>query len=143
MTLVVVDAQEMSQALWASMKANTLEAAKRDLAKREGIDEPNIRYGIGWWDRASNRRYGRCSGRVAEWGDQKGIDAVVWTNLKPGFRTERGIVPTYIEVLAHFRSLNSEEFSLAEEYVRRAPAQVSTPYRKALEGDLGWHFIRS
>jgi len=41
-------------------------------------------------------------------------------------------------MLAHIESLSHEKRRAAEEYVRRAPAQVDTDYRRHLERDLGW-----
>ncbi|MFH1555499.1 MAG: hypothetical protein ABII76_11615 [Pseudomonadota bacterium] len=140
-TLVVVDGPEMVQSLWAPMAASTLEAAKGELAKREGITDENIVYSIGWWDRASGQHHGRSSAIVAAWAAERNLDAVVWTNLKPGFRASRGTLPTYEQVLAHLRGLENEEKDLAEEYVRKAPAQVATPYREGLVRDLGWSLL--
>lgn len=51
---------------------------------------------------------------------------------------KRDEFPSYEQVLAHIKSLNYEKRRAAEEYVRRAPAQIDTDYRRHLERDLGW-----
>jgi hypothetical protein len=45
-------------------------------------------------------------------------------------------MPTQEEVLAHIKRLEGEQMRLALEYVWRAPAQVRTRYRQAIEQAL-------
>ena len=66
------------------------------------------------------------------------LDAVVWTALKPKFQEEIGQIPTADEVIAFLKHLPPETKKVAEEYVRRAPAQVNTEYRRRIENELGW-----
>ncbi|UCI32148.1 hypothetical protein [Mesorhizobium sp. B4-1-4] len=48
-------------------------------------------------------------------------------------------MPDYDVVLQHFKMLiNQGEQAEAEEYVRKAPLQIKTGYRKRLQQDLGW-----
>ena len=137
-TLVIANVNYRVRTLWALMSVDTLDRAKSTLAEREGISESNIRYSIGYWDSESNSSHGECAEEIGAWAKQLALDAVVWTNLKVGFKDKRDALPQYDQVLKHLRSLSHEERGVAEEYVRKAPAQIDTEYRRYLERDLGW-----
>jgi len=62
----------------------------------------------------------------------------VWTNLPPKFNRADERIPTAKEVLAYLGKLRDEERENAKEYVRRAPRQIDTEYRRAFEKELGW-----
>ena len=137
-TLVLANVDQRVRTLWALMSVDTLDLAKSALAAREGISEKNIRYSVGYWDFESNSSHGECAAEISGWAEQLGLDAVVWTNLKVGFKDSRDKLPQYQEVLEHLRSLSHEERIVAEEYVRNAPTQIDTEYRRNLERDFGW-----
>jgi len=69
---------------------------------------------------------------------ERGFDAVIWTALTPGFQGKRGAPPKLEEALAHLRGLEGESRKNAEEYIRRAPAQIKTLYRAAIEDEFKW-----
>ena len=48
------------------------------------------------------------------------------------------MTPTSAQVIAYLRSLDGQQKTKAEEYVRKAPQQIKTAYRKAIELELGW-----
>lgn len=137
-TLVVADVQHTVRTLWALMSVTTLEEAKSALADREDIKDGNIKYSIGYWEKASNTSHGQGAVEIADWANAKDLDAVVWTNLKYGFKISPDVMPKYAEILKHIRGLSQEERQLAEEYVCRAPLQIDTEYRRNLQRDLGW-----
>lgn len=141
-TLALADIKNRVRTLWALMSIDTLDQAKRVLADREGINDKNIRYSIGYWDSESNSSHGKYAAEIGDWARPLGLDAVVWTNLEVGFKESRGTLPQYEQVLEHLRSLSHEERGVAEEYVRKAPAQIDTEYRRNLERDLGWAPIK-
>jgi len=62
----------------------------------------------------------------------------VWTNLPPKFGGIDGRIPTESEVVAYLQALEGEARAAAEKYVRRAPRQIATAYRRAIERALGW-----
>jgi hypothetical protein len=47
-------------------------------------------------------------------------------------------VPSLAEVLVHLDGLRGAERDRAEEYIRKAPRQVATAYRAAIENTFGW-----
>jgi hypothetical protein len=143
MTLVLVDDFKKSPSLWALLEAESIEIAKACLAEREGLREINTKYSIGYWVSNSGESYGKCSEEISSWASGKGLDGVVWTNLKYGFRSKRDEVPTISEVIKHLNGLQSPQRKVAEEYVRKAPAQVRTEFRSTLENEFGWEPINS
>ncbi len=135
-TLVLTDSSNNLISLWTLMNVRNITEAKNALAKREGISENNIKYSIGFWDSASNSSHGHSSNIIEAWAKNKSLDGVVWTNLKYGFKSSRGVMPKYRNILSHFNSLPNEKFKVAEEYIRKTPIQINTEYRSRLEVDL-------
>jgi hypothetical protein len=119
------------------MSVDELELAKSQLAEREGIKDENIPRYVGWWSPNSNSG-GRFIAGIREWATQRALDAVVWTALPPKFEQTEGRVPKAEEVIGFLRRLPHEKRRHAEEYVRRAPLQIDTEYRRVIESELGW-----
>jgi hypothetical protein len=79
---------------------------------------------------------------IDQWATERGIEGVVWTNLKPGLKLgrDRGDyrVPSQEDVIRYLSELEVSERDAAEEYVRLAPRQIMTPYRKAIADKFNW-----
>lgn len=136
MTLVICDESAPVTTFWATLDVASLATAKEALAAREGIGSANITGSIGFWSAASQSP-GRTASLVAAWGHGRDIAGAVWTALKPRFGgTTR--MPSVAEVVRHLSGLEGAEKEAAEEYVRRAPVQIRTAYRAAIEEALGW-----
>lgn len=135
-TLVIADVPRDVQVLWALLGSADLDSAKRALACREGMTGALNRR-IGWWMAGEEGSRGESS-RIGEWASTKRLDGVVWTALKPGFVGHRGVVPSEADVLQHLRDLSPARQDAAGEYIRNAPAQIVTPYRKRIEEEFGW-----
>jgi hypothetical protein len=78
---------------------------------------------------------------VDAWACQAGLDGVVWTALKPRFNKKDGCMPTIDQVLGYLRGLSHNDhatWNLAQEYVRKAPRQIDTDYRRRMECEFGW-----
>lgn len=136
MTLVICDESTPVTAFWATLDVANLAAAKEALAAREGIGSGNIAGSVGWWSAGSQSR-GNTADLVAAWAHGRDISGAVWTALKPRFGgTTR--VPSVAEVVQHLSGLEGAEKEAAKEYVRRAPVQIRTAYRAAIEEALGW-----
>jgi hypothetical protein len=67
-----------------------------------------------------------------------GLDAAVWTNLPPKFGGNESLVPSAKQVVEHLDGLAAEKRRNAEAYIRRAPKQIDTDYRRLIESKLGW-----
>ena len=118
--------------LWAWLSVNSLSQACDALCKREAIPQSRCD-GIG-----SLLIAGRSTGVLSTWAAEKGIDALIWTGLPPRSASLEGRVPTVDEAIAYLDSLSGETRTHAQDYFRRVPAQISTPYRRAISDVLGW-----
>jgi hypothetical protein len=135
-TLVLVPGLPVVRSLWAIMSLDDLEAAKKDLAAREGIRDENIRYSIGVWDTKTSPQ-NEIETEINRWAGTMGLDAVVWTSLKPRFANQER-TPSADEVVDYLRKLSHEEQANATEYIRKAPRQIDTDYRHRIEQEFGW-----
>lgn len=135
-TLVIAEVPNDVQALWAVLASADLEAAIRALAHREDMQGTLIQR-IGFWTAEAGSAHEETT-VIGRWATGVGLDGVVWTALKPGFRGDRGLVPSEAEVLRYLRELPDGRRKAAELYVRNAPLQIVTPYRKRIEEEFGW-----
>jgi hypothetical protein len=119
------------------MSLTDLDAAKKDLAAREGIEENKIARSIGVVTGQSNPQ-NEAETEVKRWLSVIGVEAAIWTNLQPKIGTEYR-KPTIEEVVKHLREkLSPEQRANAEEYVRKTPCQIDTDYRRRIEFEFGW-----
>lgn len=139
-TLVLANVDYQVRSMWALLSSENLDGAKKALAAREGISEENIKFSIGFWDGKSGESYGLRTKEIGAWAEHLNIDAVVWTNLKCGFKGKgnRGTMPSCADILEHLQSLPSESTKVAKEYICKAPIQIDTEYRKQIQENLGW-----
>lgn len=131
-TLVLVPTAAPSPVLWAPAAIEDLNIAVASLAHRE---QCNSKY-VGQWTVG-----GEDPSLIVELGDwcrSHGIQHVVWTALPPKWNGVSGQVPEIDEVIRHLRQLPNETRALAEEYIRRAPMQIDTAYRRRIEAEMGW-----
>jgi len=120
------------------MDAADLGTAKRDLAAREGVEDSHIDRSIGYWEAATQKSHGAAAREIAEWALTKRLDAVVWTSLETGLKDKRGMLPSIEEILDHLRRLPHAQGQLAEEYIRKAPPQIDTEYRRRIAKEFSW-----
>lgn len=140
-TLVICDVPYRVRSLWTLLEANDLETAKNDLAKREGIED--TKKSIGYWDANSGKSHGDHADEIAAWAQPKGLDAVVWTNLEAGLEKKRRTLPSEDDIVDYLRNkLSYAEGKLAEEYIRRAPPQIDTKYRRRIEKEFKWYHVK-
>ncbi len=135
-TLVLHSSAEPVRSLWALMVVGMLEEAKKGLAAREGIKDENITKHIGCWSRGGADD--ACIPELGPWAAARGVEHVVWTALPPKFKGENDKCPSREDVVGHLSDLTGPERVNAEKYIRRAPAQIDTAYRRYIEARLGW-----
>jgi len=114
------------------MDSDSLEDAKERLRQREGTTMKNI----GNWLRKQGPP--KEIPNLGKWAVGRNIDSVIWTALPPKFNRQEGRQPSMEEVLMHLRALSGTALDKAEEYIRRAPRQIDTAYRRRIEADLQW-----
>ena len=137
-TLVLHESAGAVRSLWAAMTVEDVDAAARALAAREGVLDRNVEKHIGRWRRGDANPESVIE--LAPWAESRGVGAVIWCALPPKFKCEEDRVPSSSEVVAHLSQLVGPKRDVAEEYVRRTPAQIDTKYRREIEASLGWSF---
>jgi hypothetical protein len=140
LTLVVTPGALPVTIFWSHLLVPSLDDGIEALAEREGIPSASISNSIGVWSAVRCSRHAQTA-TVGEWARVRGLTAVVWTALMPGREGSRGTPLTCQQALDHLRRLEGINRARAEEYVRRVPAEVRTPYRAAIERELGWTAI--
>lgn len=134
-TLVIHPPAKPITTLWSELESATVDEAVTALADREGILRKNAARLIGSWSadaQGSTDQHG-----IGGWARRKGVEGVVWTALEGNFSGAGGVASSE-EVVSYLKSLEAATKAVAEEYVRRAPAQIKTEYRKVIERELGW-----
>lgn len=132
-TLVLEREARPVRSLWAVMESSDIESAKEALRIREGCTQVHI----GAWTSAAGAAVDPRIPDLAEWAKARGVEAVVWTALPPKFAdVER--TPSIEEVITYLQSLRGASRDAAEQYMRRAPRQIETDYRRQIEAILGW-----
>lgn len=136
-TLVICPGHVRVRALWVLLDVVDLNEARQRLAVREGIPDKNLASGVGFVDCTSGEMNGLEADTISAWASAIGLRGVVWTNLRCKFNG-RTDMPTEMEVLAFLRDLKADKRAIAEGYVRQAPRQIDTAYRRAIEREIGW-----
>lgn len=134
-TLVITPGANPVRSLWAIVDAEDTDTARRALREREGIPEKNEHKHVGIWSTGSQAP--ETIPGLDDWAAARKLDGVVWTALPPKF-SRKEVIPTEDEVIQHLRGLRAAKRDEAERYVRRAPPQIDTAYRRRIEAELGW-----
>ena len=120
------------------METSDLATAKSALQQREGVDNPDS---IKTWvaDAASPTHVAD----LPSWAKAHGIDAVIWTALRPKFQFKPKAQSEYKppspkQAVAYLQTLRGAQRDLAEQYIRKTPKQVDTAFRRLFEATLGW-----
>lgn len=124
-------------ALWSVFNTRDLAEARESLRQRESIPRSRADDFIACWRRGENP-LSDPDATISAWAARKDLEAAVWTNLPPKFGGIDGRIPTESEVVSYLRTQEGQARAAAEKYVRRAPRQVATAYRAAIEKSLGW-----
>jgi hypothetical protein len=134
-TLVLAQTESPVRSLWAVMDATTLDLAKADLAERESIPDKNVAKHVGAW--SAGQPSPVLIPKLSEWAGARGVDHVCWTNLPPKFKAAE-TKPSAEEVVQYLGGLTGAKREVAERYVRFAPSQIDTEYRRRIETALRW-----
>ena len=133
-TLVLAQGAEVVRSLWAPMDTSDLATAREALRQREGTskDKP---WHIGSW--SVGEPTPESIPGLNAWATARQIDAVIWTALPPKFGG-RERTASDKEVIDYLTNLKGASRDRAEQYVRLAPRQIDTAYRRLIEANLGW-----
>jgi hypothetical protein len=135
-TLVIDDKAAPVRVLWATMLPDDLQTARAALRDRECITAADWESRIGVWE--SDQQAPASCASLPAWARSRGIDAAIWTALGPKF--DRETSPSADDVVRYLASLEGTRREHAERYIRHAPRQIDTLYRRRIEAVLGWTF---
>jgi len=135
-SLVVLEQGPLQPTFWAPVAVETLDAAREALRERE-----EVRINATEWIGSVPQPHGidhLHSAVMATWLKSNGADAVVWTALPPKSRDCNGRLPSVDEAVLYLNSINEDDRRRAENYIRRSPAGLRTPFRERFESVFGW-----
>jgi len=142
-TLVLNPRVEDVKTLWVDADFAKLGETIKNLCDREGVPRAHIER-IGF---AIIGGRGRCNAapvvleRIQRWGKDKGLDAVVWTDLPENpkrLRDETGMELNEDNIIEYLKSREGETLDKAREYVQKAPEQIDTKLRRRIKEEIGW-----
>jgi hypothetical protein len=137
LTLVLVPKDfPLVRSLWKPMSVLNVTEARKALGQRECSQHSHPKSCVDYWPRGSKNKF--VARQVGTWAKVMSLDAVLWTNLAPKFNDRERTTPTEEEVVTYLRALQGEKREKAEEYIRKAPRQIDTKYRRRVEKEFGW-----
>ena len=135
LTLVIHRPSALQRAYWSLSQLESIDAAREDLATREGPTPlKNIHWATreGRGDPADDVRR-----RVLEWlSEHANVDAAIWTGLPPKDLDGSDVVAAAIAYLTGLDD-GTATFRKAKKYVACAPPQIQTAVRRAMQ-QRGW-----
>lgn len=137
LTLVLDKSGTSVRSLWTLMDSDDLQTAVVALRVREGIKEEN-RHWISSW--SSGDKSPELIPNLPAWATANGLTGVIWTALPPKFGGKDNTAPSKKQAIAYLLTLQGTKRDLAEQYIRMAPQQIDTTYRRSFEASLGWTF---
>jgi len=132
-TLIIDEEATPIQTLWALANTQIIEDAKESLRDREGVNNVRLISSIGINDEPKNK----TEKVIQKWLTDQALDYAVWTGLSFSKKTGNRR-PSIGEIINHLQNITPSEKLAAENYVRKAPTQVQTNFRKAIEIEFGW-----
>jgi len=135
MTLVIDPEATPRRLLWAHLLPIDLLAARESLRDRENIQSAEWQARIGSWQLGDGAPVHIPD--LPEWTRAQGLDAAIWTALRPRFR-EQDRSPSVDEVIEYLRTLDGSIRERAKQYIEMTPRQIDTHYRRQIEAILGW-----
>lgn len=127
-TLIVDSEAKPVVTLWAQMNCDSLDDAIDSLRERENCARTRIH---------STADKVMCAEEVKKWTMKNGFDYAIWTGLSYSRKTNFNR-PNKDEIITHLKDLPNDVKIRAEEYIRKAPRQIDTEYRRAIVAEFDW-----
>jgi hypothetical protein len=138
MTFVPYHGSKLIPVLWATAAQDDLDAAIRNLAGREGCDHENIGFVSVHEREFHSTTIPEMHEDISWWAAKKNIDAAIWTDLPSNFFEKTKGVLTEYNVLEYLKKQNKRGNDEPKEYIQKAPKQIKTRLRDAVQRELGW-----
>lgn len=137
LSLVIVPSMPLVQVLWNVMQTQNLDVAIRELRHRERTSTKKIGY-INLITGNFECQHGQpIIELIQKWVKAKEVfDAVIWTDLESNFSEVQKRELSETTAVAYVQSLTGDTYIEAKNYILKAPAQVQTMFRPALERAL-------
>ncbi|MFI5352702.1 MAG: hypothetical protein ACHQZS_07040 [Candidatus Binatales bacterium] len=144
LTAVIDDEKgEYVSVRFATSKCKTLDEAVNDLALREDPKllrrrNPSLaRFRLVAYvhvktDGQKSTAFPGAAGIVRQWALDHPYDAAIWTDLPSNFFGKRKEPFSVAGAIKHLDALSEDEAAKAHQYILKAPSEVSTPLRRAL-----------
>ena len=132
-TLIIDTEAKPIRTLWALMNCNDIDEAKKSLIEREGVKKDSLIHWVNQTDNVTDE----IQVGIQNWLKEKSIDSAIWTGLSFSTKTDNKR-PSIAKIIAHLNEIEHNERQLAEEYIRKAPRQIDTEYRRQIEKEFGW-----
>jgi len=129
---LVIDLEALPiKVLWNELSVANIPDAIKALRSREGTK-------ISWIGRWSSDGGINCIDAIDEWARKRKFKGVVWSAMPTKFNGQDNLRPSQVDVVEYLSRLEGNSRQDAEEYVRKAPMQIDTPYRQAIVDRFGW-----
>lgn len=135
-TLIIDRDAQPVKTLWALMSCNDIDEAKESLRDREDVRDMSLIHFVHQNDNVTDK----IQVEVQNWLKSKQLDSAIWTGLSFSKKTNNDR-PSIENIISHLDALNMESRQLAEEYIRNAPKQIETEYRRLIEKKFGWYSL--
>lgn len=136
MTLIIDKDALPVRTLWALMATDNLQTAIESLKEREGVPRIDLIHSV----KVSDETDDDTKKTIIDWLKSKNLDAAIWAGLSLNQRIQKER-PSKDSVIQHLRGLSYIDGKAAEEYIRKAPKQIDTEYRREIEAEFGWTFL--
>jgi len=132
-TLIIDEKANPVRTIWALMKVKNLDEAIESLKERERTSKKRIHHVL-----SSDNPTEEIKKTIRFWLKEKELDAAIWTGLSYSKKTQN-IRPNIDTIIDHLKNIiDYKTQKVAEEYIRKAPIQIDTEYRRVIERELGW-----
>lgn len=130
-TLIIDEKAELQTILWVELEQKELNEARCLLARREGTKFEKISYINA---NADINKENKIESNIVNWLNIKKLDVAIWTGLS----YKNNMRPTEDQIIEHLGNLEDCDKERAEEYIRKAPVQINTAYRRRMVKEFGW-----
>ncbi len=138
--LIIVPYQgsKLIPVLWATAAHDNIDAAARNLCGRLGCEQKEVGFVNVHTKGFRSSAVPKFHEDIGWWAAKKGIEGVVWADLPANFYEKTGGILTEYNVFDFLRKQEKKGNHEAKEYFQKAPKQIKTRIRDAVQKEFGW-----